>query len=64
MVLLDLLGAPNPQISSHINSGHRWYKQMANAEERLRSANLMKTRGQKFLTGQVNRFGGIEDDHL
>ena len=62
-MLLDLLGAPNPQISSHINSGHRWYTQMASAEKRLRSANLMKT-GKKFFTGQVNRFGGIEDDHL
>jgi len=63
MVLLDLLGAANPQFSSLVQSGHRWYSHMADVETRLRSANLMKTRG-RFFTGEIQHFGGIEDDHL
>ena len=62
LVLLDLLGAANPRISSMQASGDRWYKQMASAEQRLRSLNLLSTRGQQFFTSQFIN-AGIEDDH-
>ena len=63
LVLLDLLGTANPQFFSLVKSGDRWYKQMASAEQRLRSLNLLNTGSQQFFSPQsIN--GGIEDDHI
>ena len=62
MVLLDLLGARNPNFYSYIASGDRWFKHSANIEQRLRSANLLSTSNQIFLNDFAA--GGIEDDHI
>lgn len=63
MVLLDLLGTPNPTFFSYISSGDKWYKHASDIEKRLRSANLMNTRGTSFFSPDFAG-GGIEDDHI
>ncbi|KAI9551396.1 hypothetical protein GHT06_021729 [Daphnia sinensis] len=62
MVLLDLLGARNPNFYSYISSGDRWFKHAASIETRLRNANLLTTSNQIFLSDFAP--GGIEDDHI
>lgn len=62
LVLLDLLGTPNPTFFSSISSGDRWFQHGASIEQRLRAANLLSTRNQIFRTEFAP--GGIEDDHV
>ncbi|XP_046443086.1 glutaminyl-peptide cyclotransferase-like isoform X2 [Daphnia pulex] len=62
MVLLDLLGARNPNFYSYITSGDRWFQHSANIEQRLRGANLLSTNNQIFRNDFAP--GGIEDDHI
>lgn len=63
LVLLDLLGTPNPTFLSYISSGDRWFKHAANIESRLRSSNLLSTNGPNFFSFDFAA-GGIEDDHI
>lgn len=63
MVLLDLLGTTNPTFYSYISSGDKWFKHAADIEKRLRSANLLTTRGNSFFSSDFAP-GGIEDDHI
>lgn len=62
MVLLDLLGAPNPNFYSYITSGDRWFQHASGIEQRLRNANLLNTNNQIFRPEFAP--GGIEDDHI
>jgi len=63
LVLLDLLGTPNPKFLSYISSGDRWFKHAADIELRLRNANLLSTKGPNFFSFDFAA-GGIEDDHI
>lgn len=63
MVLLDLLGTPNPQFYSYISSGDRWFQHAADIELRLRRSNLLNTKGQNFFN-LFDAGGVIEDDHI
>ena len=62
MVLLDLLGAPNPTFYSYVTSGDRWFKHAASIEQRLRDSKLLSTSNQMFSSSFAA--GGIEDDHI
>ncbi|KAL2198928.1 peptidase family M28-domain-containing protein [Corynascus similis CBS 632.67] len=68
-VLLDLLGAPEPNIPSYFPKTHWAYEKLAKLEERLRKLDLLETKPRKpFLAerGQeARRFSGfVQDDHV
>ncbi|KAK3903051.1 hypothetical protein C8A05DRAFT_33218 [Staphylotrichum tortipilum] len=70
-VLLDLLGAPEPNIPSYFPTTHWAYRKVARIEERMRKLGLLETRPKKpFLTESEKKegarfFGGyVQDDHV
>lgn len=70
-VLLDLLGAKDPNIQSYYPTTHWAYQSLGSLEWRLRSLGQLKSTSTKpwFVdtpkdSHQVMAFGGIEDDHL
>ena len=69
-VLLDLLGATNPNVPSYFQSTHWAYQNIAKLEERMRSLHLLDTKpSHPFLPDankQASQFtrGYIEDDHV
>ncbi|KAK4574336.1 hypothetical protein LTR86_002098 [Recurvomyces mirabilis] len=70
-VLLDLLGSKDPVVPSYFKTTHWAYQLMASVEQRLRSANVLKSKPRRpFLVdaekNQESRWGGgyIEDDHV
>ncbi|KAK3956327.1 hypothetical protein QBC32DRAFT_203205 [Pseudoneurospora amorphoporcata] len=70
LVLLDLLGAPNPRIPSYFWDTHGTYGNLAKIEDRLRNLGLLETvPASPFLPDRkkpYNRFtrGYIQDDHV
>ncbi|KAK0538556.1 hypothetical protein OC834_000400 [Tilletia horrida] len=65
MVLLDLLGAPNPSVPDYFAHTSWLYDHLVDAEKKLREAGLlMWTDPKKTFFGQRHAWGGIEDDHL
>lgn len=68
MVLLDLLGAPDPVFFSYFQSTEKWYVRLASAEQRLAELNQMQgySKGQVEQTYFRLRSSGslIEDDHI
>lgn len=70
LVLLDLLGAPNPRIPSYFWDTHSAYGNLAKIEDRLRNLGLLETAPPApFLPDSkkpYNRFtrGYIQDDHV
>ncbi|KAJ5465091.1 uncharacterized protein N7458_000777 [Penicillium daleae] len=70
-VLLDLLGAKNPNIQSYYPTTHWAYQGLGSLEKRLRSLGKLKSTSTDpwFIdtpkdSHQVMAFGGIQDDHL
>ncbi|CAD7063540.1 unnamed protein product [Tilletia caries] len=67
MVLLDLLGAPNPSIPNYFDHTSWLYDRLVSAERTLRDAGLLKwdkgEEGKTFFAGR-KAWSGIEDDHL
>lgn len=69
-VLLDLLGAENPQIPSYFQPTHWAYKNLAAIETRMRNLDLLETASTaRFLSDsekkpQHFRGGYISDDHV
>jgi glutaminyl-peptide cyclotransferase len=68
LVLLDLLGAPDPVFYSYFQSTEKWYVKLAAAEQRLAELDQL----QQYSKGKVEqtyfrlRSSGafIEDDHI
>lgn len=74
LVLLDLLGAPDPTIYNYFRETEYWYSRLVNAEERLDKQNHFESY-QSTTSGTINRnptryfqsnsiTAGIEDDHI
>ena len=72
MVLLDLLGAPNPTFYNFFDNTERWYSRLVKTEEKLENSSLLQ-RHQKSGTLRTNNsryfqlrsvHAGIEDDHI
>lgn len=72
MVLLDLLGAPDPTFYSFFQNTEQWFSRLVQTEEKLDNASLLQ-RHQKSgtLRTNVSRYfqsrsvhAGIEDDHI
>lgn len=63
LVLLDLLGARDPTISSFFQNTEEWYIKLSSAEKRLARLGLLTNhRKQYFIDRQ--QFSFIEDDHV
>ena len=68
-MLLDLLGAPDPNVPSYFEKTHWAYARMARAEQRLRGLGLLRSDpGRPFLPEiekPASRFRGyVLDDHV
>jgi len=68
LVLLDLLGAPDPVFYSYFQETEKWYRRMMMAERNLaRLGQLVKYsvgKPDQYYFQQMSRHGGIEDDHI
>jgi len=68
LVLLDLLGAPDPVFYSYFQETEKWYRQMMMAERNLaRLGQLVQYsvgKPDQYYFQQMSRHGGIEDDHI
>jgi glutaminyl-peptide cyclotransferase len=70
-LLLDLLGAADPNIQSYFETTHWAYQGLANIESRLRSLELLQSKpkhvflpdGNK-VASSFSRYSGIQDDHV
>lgn len=68
-VLLDLLGAAEPNIPSYFPTTHWAYRNLAKVEGRLRKLGMLETKPKRsFLAGgekeEVKFRGFVEDDHV
>lgn len=70
MILLDLLGAANPNVPSYYDSTKWLHQTMMDAEKRLSEANVLWPAGDtthrhaRSFFSRSRPWGGIEDDHL
>ena len=68
-LLLDLLGAPKPNIPSYFQTTHWTYRALSKIESRFRSLNLFQSKVDHHFLPDGDRdvssqFFGIQDDHL
>jgi len=68
LVLLDLLGAPDPVFYSYFQETEKWYRRMMITERNLaRLGQLVQYsvgKPDQYYFQQMSRHGGIEDDHI
>ncbi|XP_064437723.1 glutaminyl-peptide cyclotransferase-like protein isoform X3 [Mirounga angustirostris] len=64
-MLLDLLGAPNPNFYSHFPHTARWFHRLRTIEKRLHRMNLLQSHPQEVMYFQPGEPpGSVEDDHI
>ncbi|XP_006738566.2 glutaminyl-peptide cyclotransferase-like protein [Leptonychotes weddellii] len=64
-MLLDLLGAPNPNFYSHFPHTARWFHRLRAIEKRLHRMNLLQSHPQEVMYFQPGEPpGSVEDDHI
>jgi glutaminyl-peptide cyclotransferase len=67
MVLLDLLGAMNPNFYSHFSNTHSLYSRFVKIEQKLNDLNRMEAHPPHLTTNYFKTtqswYGGIDDDH-
>lgn len=63
LVLLDLLGAPNPKIQSYYRETDWLFEEMRSADRRLRAAGLVDTTDAQWFREFRGWAGMIDDDH-
>lgn len=64
-MLLDLLGAPNPNFYSHFPHTARWFHRLRSIEKRLHRLNLLQSHPQEVMYFQPGEPpGSVEDDHI
>lgn len=72
LILLDLIGAPDPAFYNYFRETERWYARMINAEEKLDNQSLLERYQSSGTTNrnprrifQAHSFkAGIQDDHI
>ncbi|NXG40300.1 QPCTL protein, partial [Dromaius novaehollandiae] len=65
LVLLDLLGAPEPRIHSHFARTHAWFLQLVAIEKRLHHLGLLRAHPREQMYFQPGPAPGpVEDDHV
>ncbi|GJQ85412.1 hypothetical protein Trydic_g23843 [Trypoxylus dichotomus] len=62
LVLLDLLGTPNPRFFSYFRNTDKWYLKFFDAERRLKKRGLLAGTSSYFQDRQG--YAGVEDDHI
>ncbi|XP_026090692.1 glutaminyl-peptide cyclotransferase isoform X2 [Carassius auratus] len=65
LVLLDLIGAPDPMFVNHFENTARWFDRLIAAEKRLHNLGLLSShpKEQTYFMKDVN-MGPVEDDHI
>ncbi|XP_005146085.3 glutaminyl-peptide cyclotransferase [Melopsittacus undulatus] len=65
LVLLDLIGAPNPVFPSYFPNTSRWFQRLQAIEQELHNMNLLKNHHieRQYFQATFHR-GLIEDDHI
>ncbi|XP_067279070.1 glutaminyl-peptide cyclotransferase [Pseudorasbora parva] len=65
LVLLDLIGSPDPMFVNHFENTARWFDRLIAAEKRLHSLGLLTSHAKEqiYFMKDVN-MGPVEDDHL
>ncbi|XP_030372572.1 glutaminyl-peptide cyclotransferase [Scaptodrosophila lebanonensis] len=61
LVLLDLIGAPNPKFSSFYENTHALHRSLVEIEQRLRSSGQLEGNNNMFLNRPSGGF--VDDDH-
>lgn len=72
MILLDLLGLPDPKFHSYFQQTSKWYQRLIDIESRLSEAGLMdkytyssvSTRSPNKYFQETSLAANIEDDHI
>lgn len=68
LVLLDLIGVPDPKFYSYFKETEKWYIRLADAEERLAEMGQLRqySRGhpQQIYFSRRSFPSGVEDDHV
>lgn len=64
LVLLDLLGAPDPKFYSYFSETERWYLRLSDAEERLAEMGQLKGHSQWTYFARKSLNANIQDDHI
>ncbi|TRY97911.1 hypothetical protein DNTS_034135 [Danionella cerebrum] len=65
LVLLDLIGAPDPMFVNHFENTARWFDRLIAAEKRLHDMGQLSShpKEQSYFVKDLN-MGPVEDDHL
>ncbi|XP_065585540.1 glutaminyl-peptide cyclotransferase [Cyrtonyx montezumae] len=65
LILLDLIGAPNPVFPDYFPNTSRWFQRLQAIEQKLHSMNLLKNHldETQYFQNNVHR-GLVEDDHV
>ncbi|XP_050948184.1 glutaminyl-peptide cyclotransferase [Labeo rohita] len=65
LVLLDLIGAPDPMFVNHFENTARWFDRLIAAEKRLHNLGLLSSHPKEltYFMKDVN-MGPVEDDHI
>ncbi|XP_056118917.1 glutaminyl-peptide cyclotransferase isoform X2 [Rhinichthys klamathensis goyatoka] len=65
LVLLDLIGSPDPMFVNHFENTARWFDRLIAAEKRLHNLGLLTSHAkeQSYFIKDLN-MGPVEDDHL
>ncbi|XP_050565950.1 glutaminyl-peptide cyclotransferase isoform X3 [Cygnus atratus] len=65
LVLLDLIGAPNPVFPNYFPNTIRWFQRLQAIEEKLHGMNLLKNHlvERQYFQNNLHR-GLVEDDHV
>jgi len=64
LVLLDLLGTPNPKLSSFFQETSHWHNALVLTEQQLKRSQYWSGSTRHTIFQARNSFGGIEDDHI
>ncbi|XP_052555797.1 glutaminyl-peptide cyclotransferase [Tympanuchus pallidicinctus] len=65
LVLLDLIGAPNPVFPNYFPNTSRWFQRLQAIEQKLHGMNLLKNHLDETQYFQNNVYRGlVEDDHV
>ncbi|ODN02054.1 Glutaminyl-peptide cyclotransferase [Orchesella cincta] len=64
LVLLDLLGTPNPKLYSFFQETSHWHNSLVQTEQQLKRSQFWSGSTRQTIFQAKNHYGGIEDDHI
>ncbi|XP_071833425.1 glutaminyl-peptide cyclotransferase-like isoform X2 [Apostichopus japonicus] len=63
-ILLDLIGAPNPNFRNYFPATSFWFKRLQNIEKRLREQGAINAKTTSYFDTRSASGNGIQDDHI